>query len=181
MGILSRQLFAVAIALGTAVAIVSAPPEAQAQTKEQQVKATLVFHFAKQCKWPAKAFPSADAPFTIGILGGDPFGGALDGVVKGESASGHGIVVRRVGSVDELRNCQIAVIRGGSAAGAAASLAGSPVLTVSDSGQFAKQGGMVDLVSSGGTVGYELNTDAAKRAGIQIHPNLLKLGKLVSN
>ncbi|HEV2691498.1 MAG TPA: YfiR family protein, partial [Verrucomicrobiae bacterium] len=55
------------------------------QSKEYQIKATFLFNFAQFIDWPTTAFTATNAPFSIGILGDDPFGGYLDEMVRGES------------------------------------------------------------------------------------------------
>src|ERR1700721_2428538 len=51
---------------------------------EYQVKAVFVYNFSHFVEWPAQAFAAANAPFVIGILGGDPFGANLDGAGPAE-------------------------------------------------------------------------------------------------
>ncbi len=69
---------------------------------EYEVKAAFLLNFTKFIEWPAGAFASPDSPFTICILGRDPFGRALDQIVAGESVNGRKLAVRRVGP--ELRS-----------------------------------------------------------------------------
>src|ERR1700681_3665474 len=58
--------------------------QARAQTSnEYQVKAAFLYNFAKFVDWPAEAFGSSGAPFVIGVVGDDPFGGALDQAING--------------------------------------------------------------------------------------------------
>src|SRR3990172_10053935 len=45
---------------------------------EYQVKAAILFNFAKFVEWPDAAFPDPATPIIIGVLGEDPFGSALD-------------------------------------------------------------------------------------------------------
>ena len=62
---------------------------------EYQVKAACLLNFAKFVEWPPGTFSATNAPLTIGVLGEDPFGDDLNQVVKGQSVSGHAIVVKR--------------------------------------------------------------------------------------
>src|SRR5688572_20007690 len=62
----------------------SAEPQLRAQEfnpREYQVKAVFLFNFVQFVDWPATAFPSPDAPIRIGVLGVDPFSGALEAAV----------------------------------------------------------------------------------------------------
>src|SRR5687768_11102671 len=53
-------------------------------SREYDLKAVFLFNFAQFVEWPARAFPTAEAPFVVGIIGNDPFKGALDDVVRNE-------------------------------------------------------------------------------------------------
>ena len=76
-------------------------------TKEYQVKAAFLFNFAQFIAWPGTVFTNTDAPFVIGILGSDPFGGALEDTVQGETVNSHKIVIERARTVADLKNCQL--------------------------------------------------------------------------
>ncbi len=56
-------------------------------SSEYLIKAGYIYNFAKLIDWPAKAFPQADSPIVIGILGDDPFGKALVEIVIMGSAA----------------------------------------------------------------------------------------------
>ena len=61
----------------------------QAQTassKEYQVKAAFLYNFSQFVDWPPEAFPQAQTPLVIGIIGDDPFGGSLDEISAGEKS-----------------------------------------------------------------------------------------------
>src|SRR5260221_1072069 len=104
--------------------------EARADTTaapEYAVKAAFVAKFPQFVKWPSGA-----GSITVGVLGDDPFGGALDGLVK----------VKRSKRVEDLKGCQIIFIarsEQGNIGEILSSLAGSNVLTVGESEGFAKQ------------------------------------------
>src|SRR5207302_8826544 len=63
--------------------------------------------FAQFVKWPPGALGGANNAVTIGVLGNDPFGGALDNAISGQAVSGHPLTVRRSRNLDALKNCQI--------------------------------------------------------------------------
>jgi hypothetical protein len=53
------------------------------------------------------------------------------------------------------------------------------VLTVSDIPQFARRGGMIELVLAGNKVRFEINVAATARAGLTLSSELLKLAVVV--
>ena len=94
-------------------ALAFAPEQIRAQSdvsKEYQIKAAFLFHFTQFVEWPAETFTNADAQFRIGVLGENPFGGALDEIVKGETIGNHKIIVQYSRRAEDLKNCQIVFV-----------------------------------------------------------------------
>src|SRR5665213_2202970 len=77
---------------------------------EYQVKAVFLLHFTQFVEWPAQAFDDAHTPFVIAVLGRDPFGGALDDAVRGESVNGHPLIVKRFAGAADVGPCQLLFI-----------------------------------------------------------------------
>ena len=154
-------------------AIFGAPP-----SLEYQVKAAFLFNFTKFVQWPAAAYPSANAPFTICILGDDPFGRALDDIVQGESVNGHKIDVERI-RADAQTNCQVEYVARNSSIPPIASAAGSGVLTVGEGDEFVRQGGIVGFILDDRRVRFEINLKAAMNAGLKLSSKLLAVARSV--
>jgi hypothetical protein len=53
------------------------------------------------------------------------------------------------------------------------------VLTVGDTEGFAERGGIINLVKDGNRLSFEINPEAAQRAGLVMSSKLLFLGKIV--
>ena len=156
------------------------PPQARAQVSEYELKAAFLSRFAEFVTWPSKAFSGPGAPIVIGVMGDDPFGGALEREVKGKTVSDRKVVIRRVRSTDDLKNCHIAFISNSERSRfgeIVASLGGTNVLTVGDTEQFAQQGGAIGFKMIGAAVRFEINNGAAQRAGLALSSRLLKLGR----
>ncbi len=60
--------------------------------QEYRLKAAFIYNFSQFIEWPANSFPQPDSPFTICVVGDDPFGDALLALQK-RSYQGHPIVV----------------------------------------------------------------------------------------
>lgn len=139
------------------------------EATEYDLKAGYLAKFPDFIRWPAPG-----SPVTVGVLGNDPFGAALDGVMK----------VKRSKRVEDLKGCQIIFIsksEQGNIPGIIAALAGTNVMTVGDADGFVKQGGVIGFIMDGGKVRFEINTGAAKRAGLEISSRLLKLASKVGS
>jgi YfiR/HmsC-like len=153
-------------------------------SREYQVKAVFLFNFTQFVEWPAEAFADPTAPLVIGVLGEDPFGAFLDETVRGERANGRPLLVERFRRVQEIGNCQVLFISRSESdrlGEILASLAGKPILTVSDIEGFAPRGGVIRLVTVGGKIRLRINLDSARVAKLTISSKLLRPSEIVAS
>ena len=151
-------------------------------SKEYQLKAAFLYNFAQFVQWPEAAFPEASTPISIGVLGDDPFGVALDRVVQGESINNRKLIIKRSRQLDDLQSCHLLFIsksEKGRLAQILASLEARSILTVGETEQFAKRGGVINFFFDENRIRFEINTDAARRKGLKISSQLLSLGRIV--
>lgn len=160
---------------------VSARPT-QPSVKEYQVKATFLCNLAQFVDWPAAAYPVADAPMTIGVLGENPFAGALEEAVRDEQAHGRALQVRHFRRVEDVADCQVLFIcrsESDRLESILAALRGRSILTVGDFEGFAKRGGMVRFVSKKKKIRMRISPDAAATAGLTISSKLLRAAEII--
>lgn len=162
-----------------------APPVARTQTNppsDYQLKAAFLFNFAKFIDWPNSSFAGPQSPFTICILGQDPFGSVLDDTLKGKTIGGRPIAVRRLKDKADGRQCQMVFVSS-SESGHLAEIIGSlqvaNVLLVGESNRFAVSGGTIELTLEDNHIRFKINTDAADRSGLTVSSKLLALAKIV--
>ena len=163
-------------------ALVGSPFSArvQAQSNEYQVKAAFLYNFAKFVDWPAEAFGGSNGTLIIGVVGDDPFGGALDQAINGKSIGGRSLAVRRLKWGQDLRSCHILYISSSERKHLSQiiqSLRGASVLTVGDMGQFNQQGGIINFILEASKVRFEINSRGADQARLRISSKLLALAK----
>ena len=175
-----------ALALATALTLLPASnlraAPASPVVQEYQVKALFLFNFLQFVEWPEGAFPSPDAPVTIGILGDDPFGPVLDETLRAETVRNRPLVIVRSSRLEDLKNCHLLFIGKSERNRLAAhfsQLEGAPALTVGDTEGFASRGGIINFYLDGKKLRFEINPDAAQRAGLKLSSQLLSLGKIV--
>src|SRR4051812_34003402 len=72
-------------------------PAQSALEREYQIKAAYVYNFINYIEWPADALPPAGGTLTIGVLGEDPFGPALD-PLNGKQIKGRTLAVKQISS-----------------------------------------------------------------------------------
>lgn len=154
---------------------------AQAPT-EYQVKAAFLYNFSKFVEWPQPSAEAAREPFVIGILGTDPFGDALEGIIQGKSANGRKLMIRKLRAAEDARTCQIVFISASESKRFRQELErmkGAGVLIVGEIPGLAEAGGMINFLVVENSVHFEINAEAAREAGLQISSRLLSLGRIV--
>jgi hypothetical protein len=146
---------------------------------ESAIKAAYLYKFAPFVRWPAGAFESRRAPFTICIAGPDPFGQSIADTAQGHRVGSHPIVVRRVEAQHPGVTCQILFAGGEAEEEALQAVAHEPVLTVTDHGHGG-MGGMIQFVMVAGRVRFAIDEGAAQQNGIAISSKLLGLAVSVT-
>lgn len=154
------------------------PVPMEAASLEYEVKAAFLFNFTKFVQWPAAPSAGADTPFTICIVGDDPFGKALDNIVQGESVNGRRITVQRL-PADPQNSCELEYVAKNFSIPASALEAGSGVLTVGEGDEFVHHGGMVGFVIDDRRVRFDINLKAATNAGLKLSSKLLAVARSV--
>lgn len=158
------------------------PAGAASDPGEYDVKAALLFNFAKFVEWPAGSFAAVDDPFVIGVVGSDPFGHSLERTLAGQTIGGRRIQIRRWKKARELGACQVLFVAASEqedVRGLLDGMKGRPVLSVSDMSDFASDGGIIGLVMDHHRVRFEINQNRADRAGLKLSSRLLSLAHLV--
>lgn len=158
------------------------PAFAPTGATEYEVKAAFLYNFARYSTWPDPAFETPQSPFVIGVLGKDPFGDALDKTVKDKKVGTRPVVVERYAALADLGSPHLLFTTLGDAKEIEALLAAlgkKPVFCVGDREGFAAAGGTAGFYLADKNVRFEMNPLAAKRAGISIAAQLLKLARIV--
>lgn len=180
--------------LGLAIVLICmllhSPLEASAQTLEPSdpseylIKAGFIYNFAKLVGWPETAFAQANSPIVIGIVGNDPFGAILDRVVDGKTIDGRGFVVKRLKWGKDLKDCNILFVSSSEQAHfdeLVQLVKGLPILTIGETPNFPRRGGIINFTLEDSRVRFEVNIDAAKQADLNISSRLLSLARIVQD
>jgi hypothetical protein len=150
---------------------------AAARPSETAVKAAFLTKFAAYVDWPASLRLAPNAPITLCIVGGDPFGRAIDKAVQGQQIDSHPIVLKRMASAAGADGCQVAFVDGTGARSTADmlhALQGKPVLTVTD-GRMGRDRGMIHFVVDDGRVRFHIDRAAAESCGLDLDARLLAI------
>jgi hypothetical protein len=152
-----------------------------APAPEYQVKAAFLFNFAKFVDWPAGAL-ARQSSMNVCVLGEDPFGPILNRTVEGKTVHDRPIRVARVADLSDVAQCHVLFISASEQRELPRllpAIARLGILTVSDSARFVQDGGMIGFTRDDNRVRFEINNDAAERAGLRISSQLLKLATRV--
>jgi YfiR/HmsC-like len=152
-------------------------------TTSYEVKTAFLFNFAKYIDWPASSFASSKSPFTICVLGQDPFGNILDETLLGKVIESRSLVIRRLKDKTEARSCQMVFVCASESAHLPeilASVHGANVLLIGETAGFALLGGTIEFtLDENNRVRFTINSDAAGRSGLNFSSKLLALAKIV--
>jgi uncharacterized protein DUF4154 len=148
------------------------------------LKAAFLYNFAKFTEWSAEALAPGE-PLVLCVMNDRAVGEMLADLTKGHSIDGHALVVSTMkADSTALAPCRLLFASGLDAAQSATlleSVAGKPVLTVSDLDKFAERGGVAQLVVDKGTMGFSVNLEAMRRARILLSSKLLSLARIVKD
>jgi hypothetical protein len=149
---------------------------ANADTPEEiAVKTGFIFNFFKFIEWAAET-TNKDS-FLLCSYGKGQISDGLQ-LLDGKIVNGKPLKVSTNISKETLQTCHIAYLEEFNAA-LLRDLQPFPVVTISDSPDFAKQGGIIGLVSESEHLSFEINLDAAQKKGLRISTPMLKLAKSV--
>ena len=142
---------------------------------EYNVKAGFLTTFINYTNWPEERFESPDSPIVICVLGRDPFGDVLDRTAA-LSRSGRSLRVRRIRTPGEATSCHLVFIgrtEGRLEASWLSFLRRLMILTVGESGQTIARGGIVEFVTVGASVRFDVGLAAMEQAGIRLSSDML--------
>ena len=168
-------LLALALSAGAAAPMwgVSVATADQATADEDQVKAAFLFNFARFVEWP----PPSTGPLVIGVVSDDAFAKTLERLVRDRTVDQRPVVMRRLRAGDDPATCHVLYIAGSPRERAAEILrrCSGPILTVGDTVQFLRDGGIIRFHTEDKRVRFQINRDNATAAGLKISSHLLKL------
>lgn len=141
------------------------------------IKANHLAKFPAFVVWPDAAFETPASPFRLCIGGQDPFGTVIERAMTDVRVGDHPMTVIRLPLVSKAADCHVLFVsasRAQTPRDMLAAVAGHPVLTVADEGLDAP-GAMIQFVSAGGRVRFEIRADMAQTEGLTVSSKLLSL------
>ncbi|HYJ14009.1 MAG TPA: YfiR family protein [Candidatus Limnocylindria bacterium] len=161
--------------------VLTAPAVAQV-SKEYQLKAVFLWRLAQFTQWPSDVFETSDSPIVICVLGDNPFDGALNAAVAGETAHGRKFVVQNHRAVEQLKTCHILYMAAAGPRQAkeiTAALARKSVLTVRESDIASSYQTIVQFLTEQNKIRLQINLKAAAAARLVLDPRLLRSAEII--
>jgi hypothetical protein len=152
---------------------------------EYNVKLAYLCNFTRYVTWPADGASKDDGgEWIIGVLGEDPFRGALDRVAaSGRKVAGRKLAARHFASLKDYKPCHILFVPKSvprkQQDAVVPAMQGKPVLVVGEIAGFATAGGCVNFFFDDDNVRFEINVDALKAQHLEASSKLLALAKIV--
>ncbi|WGG52213.1 YfiR family protein [Rugamonas sp. DEMB1] len=162
--------------LGLSLCAAAGAP-ARAGQDEVQLKAAFIYRFAQLTQWP----PPPLREFTYCVAGNAPLQDALRALTQG-AAPGTPVRLLQIGEPQHVPQCQLLVL---SMSGRAElrrwqeMLADDPVLVVGDSAESFRNGAVIALVIEPNGLAFRINHTEAKRRGLALSYQMLKLAREV--
>ena len=154
------------------------PSLAQRPAPELDVKVAYLLNFARFTEWPAHSGDSQNDAFAICVLGRASIKQSIDTTLAGASVRGARVASRVVASARDAAGCRVLFVDASQEPAVAMileTLSSSDILTVSDMPRFLQRGGMIQFVTRGNRVRFEIDLATARNAGLQFSSELLRV------
>jgi len=180
MDVLVRSCIVIAVLTLAVVPTRAVAPAAQ-ELSVPDVAAAYLVNFVRFTTWPSAALPDS-TPLVVCVEGNDSVADSLARLTLNRAVKGRTLSVRRTSVDGVLDACHVfygANLNGDRGERLIRATSHLPILTVSDSTDFAKRGGVANFFIDDGRMRFSVNPDAAVRARLRISSNLLSLARIV--
>ncbi|UJP03962.1 MAG: YfiR family protein [Nitrosomonas sp.] len=116
--------------------------------------------------------------FNLCIYGKDPFNRDFDALMQKKNVNERKVIIHRMNTTDQLDQCQLVFISRAAIsdlAGVINSIQDKPVLTVADSPGVSEQGVVLNMNVKDDKITFEANLNRARKAGLNLSSQLLRL------
>jgi hypothetical protein len=170
---------AILVGMALLFGVVAAQPQ-EGGPQEQQVKAAYLYKFGGYVEWPAEAFKEPDSPIVIGVAGDPAMANEVGKVVGNRTVNGRNVEIREIRPGEDIGSPHILFVGKNqlSRLGGVASHR-QPILIVTDAANGLEQGSVINFVTTGNRVRFEVSLDAAKRNTLKIAAPLLAVAMKV--
>lgn len=162
---MARTVLIAWLMLGPAWLSAQKPPAA---VPEYDLKLAFLYNFLKYVEWKGK--PASE--LLVCAAGQNPFGDAFFATMR-DQVNGRPIKGEVIPEPDD--RCHVVFVPLTAKGGYVREARGKAVLTVGETDDFLREGGIIRFVTEGTKLRFEINAEQAERVGIHISPSLLRL------
>jgi len=159
------------------------PARNSPSTDADAVKSAFVYNFAaRHVKWPDSAHKDKTSAFVIGVLGDEAFAKVLGATCRDRKSGERNIEVRVIDDAARAAECHILFLpenREAELPAISKALALLPVLLVAATEAGVKKGAHIGFYLDKSKVRFAAHPPSAKKAGLEISSELLKLARVV--
>lgn len=152
--------------------------------EEYEIKAVFLERFTRFIEWPDHVgMDDPLTPFNICIIGKNPFGKILDRLYAERKIKHKPVKIRYVKSVREIGSCHLLFISstmGNDLPKILSYTKDKPILTISDSKDFARKGVHINLYSDAQGTRFVINESSVRSSGLKMSYLLLKVAEIVN-
>lgn len=153
-----------------------------------QVKAAFVLNIARFVSWPDDAIPNPNENMRLCLYRDNPIGQAISSI-DGEKVGGHDIAIQHIQSLRQSGSCNILLIterelkhyREEAPASPSRPLLTIADLTETEASMPPHDDILITLIRNGARIGFEINLEKSRRAGLRMSSELLKLAIIVDD
>jgi hypothetical protein len=163
------------------LALSGSPLQTATFSNEYALKSVFLYNFCHFIDWPEAAFGSPQEPLIIGIVGPDPFGSLLKEAVEGEKYHNRPIQIEQYRGPGDIRHCHLLFVsqtESGRLDQILAKVSGQPVVTVGETDDFLRRGGMIALTAERNRVRLRMNPSPLRDARLAVSSKLLRVADL---
>jgi hypothetical protein len=183
-GRISRFFAVLAFLAGLVPLLANAETDSE---RVEKIKSAFVLNIARFVSWPPEALEHQGTELLLCLYRTNPFGEAIKSI-DGRTVSGRLLRLKLVGSLPQGNLCNILLIGGNEMQNfedESRREPDRPLLTIADLTDTdtlpTHHPALVALVRNGSRIGFEINLVKARRVGLQMSANLLKLAKIVGD
>lgn len=152
------------------------------QHSEYIMKAVFFEKFSRFIEWPNELSNPND-PFIITILGDNPFNNILEDIYATQKIKNRKVIINYANRLSNVKTTHILFISGSEKSHLSEILnytKDKPILTISDTDGFAKQGVLINYYIEENKIRFEINETAVKRSGLYISFRLMQTAKVIN-
>ena len=153
------------------------------QTSIYVLKAVYIEKFSRFITWPEECcMDDPNKPFIISVIGKTPLYKNLEQIYSMQKINNKKVEIRKINNLYEIENSHILVIAESERKNLQNILALTeklPVLTISDSPNFAKEGVLINFFEEKNKLKFEVNETAVIKSPLQMSFYLMNSAKIV--